>query len=132
MSKNEKPEVSVPVAEEKISLTSSELEKILTRIVEAAKAPVVTDREKREMEEHQEARRQSVEQIKEQERQIEYRQNVLCDHRRHGKINEGSSRCVYVQNGDFLICQACQKIIRRAVEPQLFIALFTQDSAIQW
>jgi CRISPR/Cas system-associated endonuclease Cas1 len=119
------------MSEKNIAITADELKSLLQTIMAEARKPVVTDADSRRIAEMQENRKASVQQIEEQRKAEEYRQNVLCDHRRHSRGQEGTSRCVYVHNGDFLICQACQKIIRRD-EPALWNALLTQESAVQY
>jgi hypothetical protein len=50
-----------------------------------------------------------------------------CSHMRTG-VWAGTTTAVYVQNGNFLICQQCQKIIRPENEPQLFNRLIQSQA----
>jgi len=133
------------MAEQKIAVTAEDLKEILRTVVEEAKKPVVTERDAREMKEAQEARAANCEQIEEERRNKQYLQSTICRHRRRN--NE--PRTAHVKNnpksgGEFLICQACQAIIRREDEKgrryendtiydtELFNSLVIDQSPVIW
>lgn len=54
------------------------------------------------------------------------REQNMCPHLRR---EDGSARTVYVQNGNFIICQECQKIMRPETDLQEFNRFFILSNA---
>lgn len=101
------------------------MESVMLSVLEAARTPVLTEAQKKEIEARQEERKENA------ERERQRRANLMrvrrtCTHHRR----DGSCRAVYVRgcgdppaadgtgSGNFFICQACQAIIRPGVEPK--------------
>jgi acetyl/propionyl-CoA carboxylase alpha subunit len=103
-----------------VALTADDLKSLFQSVIEESRKPVITEEQRREIAEQQEARRQNVELQKEIEANRVALQNS-CSHR-HWENNK--SRCVLVNvdkpRTQFLICQACQKVIYAHEEPALF------------
>ena len=120
------------MAEPKVTLGVEELKDVLTTVLAEARKPVVTEQQQREIAEQQEARARGAEQAEELRKTEEWNQ-AHCSHRRR----DNSPRTVHVNNnpksgGEFLICQACQKIIRPEEEPDLFNSLLVDQSPVIW
>lgn len=105
-----------------ISLTADQLRELLIEV----RRPIPTDKEIAEQKDALEARKANAAltlQILEQKKMNQQ----MCTHLRY----DGTVRAVYVQNGDFLICQGCQDVIRRD-RPELFNRLIQRTSPIQF
>lgn len=118
------------MSDAKVALTAADLKEILKTVVEEARKPVITQKDQREMEEAQEARKRGKEQEDERVANEELTQR-LCTHRRR----DNTPRTVHVQNnpksgGEFMICQKCQKVIRPELEPALFTSLIQDQAAV--
>jgi|ERR1035437_3474490 RNA polymerase-binding transcription factor DksA len=86
-----------------LALTFEQLKELLLE----AKKPVMSDADKKKLESDQLSRKENA-QIIDQERQKKLYEQSVCGHTRR----DGSSRTVYVENGNYLICQRCQDVIR--------------------
>jgi hypothetical protein len=86
-----------------LSLTFEQLKELLLE----AKKPVVSDADKKKIEAAQEERKANAEIITLERAKKLYEQQT-CGHYRR----DGSSRTVYVEHGNYLICQKCQDVIR--------------------
>lgn len=117
---------------EKVTITVDDMKELITSAVtaavQAAKQPSVVeqaelDRHQREVEARQEERLANA---VIQKQQIAEKQSFqsICSHK-HSQLEGGQSHCVYIANGDYIICQNCQKITRRS-EPELFNRLFQE------
>lgn len=100
---------------------------IVTAAVNEAKKPFISEEQLKEIESKKEDRLFMATQQLEILKQKKAHQ-AGCMHTRR----DGSSRGVYVENGNFIICQGCQAIIRPDDQPELFSRLFqmTNDSGI--
>lgn len=105
------------MSDKEITVKSNDLKDTLLAVLEAARKPVVTEKELREEKDRQEQRAQNVAIQKELIANREFRQNT-CTHR-HQENN--MPRVAYIQNGPpYLLCLKCQDIIRPEERPQLF------------
>lgn len=103
--------------EKGISLTAEDLQKLVATAVaaavEATRNPALTDKQKKEIQDAQDARVESAASIRQLQAAKRLEQQV-CSHMR----KNGSTRAVYVENGQFMICQSCQAVIRPGVAPE--------------
>lgn len=111
------------MSEEKgMSLTPKQLQDLITAAVTAA---VAESKKPAPLTEQQIAEIQQANEMRLQQRDLilqgEANKAALkraCSHRRSAKEGGGTTT-VYVQNGNYLICQQCQGIIRPEVEEKL-------------
>lgn len=100
-----------------IALTPTDLEKIIAGAVKAAveeaKKPVVSEAEQRQIETDQQIRRDQAAQIKADMAQKKAMQRI-CSH----KHRDGQTHCVYIPDGNYILCQKCQVKIRPEAEPK--------------
>lgn len=132
------------MSEEKgLTLTAKQLQELVATAVSAAvaeaKKPFVSEQDQKRMEQDQQTRKETADNIL---RGIEQRKHMqrMCTHTRR---EDGKTRAVYVENGTFMICQACQAIIRPGVAPandrgtdiyddQLFYRLFQMAQPVSF
>lgn len=117
----------MPAEKPAVTIGAEQLQEILSSVIEAArKPPEPTPEQKAAAEQDKEMRRQQAELVL-MEAENKRRAQEACSHMRR----DGSTPSVYVQDGNYLICQHCQKIVRPEVEPDLFNKLFqlTQSAA---
>jgi RNA polymerase-binding transcription factor DksA len=86
-----------------VTLTFEQLKDLLIE----AKKPVISDSDKKKLENDQQTRLDNAAIIT-LERAKKLQEQAMCGHIRR----DGSSRTVYVENGNYLICQRCQDVIR--------------------
>ena len=97
-------------------ITAADLKEVLTAVVEEARKPVVTEREKAEIEAMQQIRKENAEAFKVDEAAKQRRQQI-CDHRTR-LITGADTGSAIVANkngrGDvlFFICQHCHLVTR--------------------
>jgi RNA polymerase-binding transcription factor DksA len=119
------------MSEQGLTLTAKQLQDLVAAAVAAAvteaKKPVITEAQQREIEAAQESRAQSAAQVIKMAEDKRAAQ-AACGHMRR----DGSTYVTYIQNGDYLICQKCQDVIRRADRPEMFNRLFqlTQNNGM--
>jgi hypothetical protein len=111
--------------EQVLSMKPSDLAELVRTIIQEAKKPdPLTPAQIREMEQKQEYRLNNAADVKaEIEQKAAFKE--ICSHLR----KDGTARVVYIQNQDYLLCQKCQKIIRREKEPDLFNRMFQSQMA---
>lgn len=103
-----------------VALSGDQLQELITAAIAAAKQPPApTPEELAQKEQEREMRRQQAELVL-LEAENKRRAQEACAHMRR----DGSTPAVYVQDGNYIICQHCQKVIRPAAEPDLFNKLF--------
>ncbi len=121
-----------------VNLTTDALKELVSSAVTAAVAearkPVVTEADQKRIEQQQEERRANAADIK---KQAEHKALVqkLCNHMQDRGRDASRTACVYIpptlpenDNGNYLICQACQKIIRPKGED---LQIFNQHFQMQ-
>jgi hypothetical protein len=84
-------------------LTFDQLKELLAE----AKKPVVSPQQLKQIEDEQQTRRDNAAIIDAERAKKLYEQSI-CSHMRR----DGSTRAVYVEHGNYLICQRCQDVIR--------------------
>lgn len=94
-----------------VGLSADQLKEILSSVIAEARKPVVTEREKAEIEDQQKTRRENAAAFKEQEESKQRRQKY-CDHRTRLVTGaDTGSAIVANKNGkgevQFFICQHC-------------------------
>ena len=96
---------------ENVALTTEQLQSLISAAVTAAvveaKKPYLSEKDIKDIEHRQDERKQSADTQKQMAAQKAHDQKV-CSHMRR----DNTCRVVYVENGNFLICQKCQLIIR--------------------
>lgn len=117
-----------------VALTTEQL----IALVREIKEPVVTEQMKKEHASQQEARQQEAAQYAEMHAN-KIAMQLNCTHLRR----DGTCRAVFIQNGNYLLCQKCQAVIRQGTAPAkdnamnaiydtaLFNRLFQQTSTAQ-
>jgi hypothetical protein len=103
-----------------VALSAEQLESVLTKVVQAAREPVLTERDKAEMEAQQQTRKENAENFKQMEAGIQRHQQI-CDHRtRLCTGADTGSAIVANKNGKgevvFFICQHCRLVTRPTEE----------------
>lgn len=134
----------MPTQEEKgLVLTAQQLQDLIatavTAAVSEAKKPFISEQAQKQMEQDQQTRKETAENIL---RGIEQKKHMqrMCTHTRR---EDGKTRAVYVENGTFMICQGCQAIIRPGTAPvgdrgtdiyddQLFYRLFQMAQPVSF
>ena len=102
--------------DKQVAVNAEDLKDILSSVLAEARKPVVTEAERKAEAERLAGRELQRAQLKEQmENEIAF-QNA-CTHFHGGSAQ---SHAAYVQNGNFIICQRCQKIIRPETDAALF------------
>lgn len=113
------------------------LQSAMLSVIEIARTPVLTDAQKREIEDRQQERKENAEKERQRQKHVKAVRRACTHHRR-----DGSCRAVYVKgcgdgplpdgtgSGNFFICQACQAIIRPGVEPENYGGLDIFDDAL--
>jgi RNA polymerase-binding transcription factor DksA len=91
---------------------------VAAAVAESRKPLPLTEEQESAKQQNMEMRRQQAELIKADEARKKLEQEA-CSHTRR----DGSTTGVYVQDGNYIICQQCQKVIRPEVEPALFSRL---------
>ena len=107
-----------------MEVSIKELESMMTRVLAEARKPAEpTEDEKEEIE----ARRRQKEQDKEMRRQQAELELQRQETRRieqenclHIRPRDNSTTMVHVANGNFMICQQCQKVLRAEENVQLW------------
>lgn len=95
-----------------VQVDTATLKDLLVTVMEEARKPVITDEMKRKQAADAEARKSNAALVlAEEEKKRNFQR--LCSHMRR----DGSTRAVYVVNGNFMICQACQAVVRPGVRP---------------
>lgn len=79
----------------------------LKTLFEEFRKPIVTEQEKKQLENSLAERKANAETQKEIARQKKINQSICT----HEHMN-GASHCVYIENGNFILCQKCQDVIR--------------------
>ena len=128
---SEKVAVEKPVAPA-FTLTAADLKEIIgsavTAAVSEAKKTVLTDAEKARIEQDQQNRKELAANIVAEIENKKMRQRY-CSHMRTG-LWSGQTRAVHVENGNFMICQGCQGIIRPGTEPEGYKGTDIFDNAL--
>lgn len=108
------------------ALSADDLKEILRTVIqEARKAPEPTADELAKKQQELDQRKQLALLVHQKEENRKREQNQ-CTHMR---MEDGSARTVYVQNGNFIICQECQKVIRPETDLQEFNRFFILSKA---
>ena|ERR1017187_3853407 len=106
-----------------MELTASQLQELIatavTAAVSEAKKPYISDEQKRNIADAQQARKEQAG-LHRQMVEEKIRQQKLCTHE-HAR---GDTHGVYVQNGNYILCQKCQSVIRPETDPQTFSKIF--------
>lgn len=99
-------------------------DQLLAMLKELRKPADLTDDEKarKEGEKQRRADLAQLEHVKQRNRKLE---QEYCTHLH---IEDGKTRMVYVINGNYLICQACQKLARPEEDVKLFNYHFGQGN----
>lgn len=107
-----------------VALTADSLKDVLKTVIEEARKPVVTEQQKRELDDAQQARKDSMAQIAEQQDLVD-RTQAACERRGH-KQHDGFTACVLVRTGagryidEYFLCQKCKKVIHAHDNPEVF------------
>lgn len=105
--------MSTPAQKEPtVNIGAQELKDILMSVIDAARKPVVTDKELRDQAQAQDERKANAALVM-QERANKLSLQKSCSHMRR----DGSTRAVFVKGEDFMICQFCQAIIHGGERP---------------
>lgn len=100
-----------------VSLTAEDLKDVLRTVIEEARKPVVTEQDQRVIDQRQQERAQSVQQLEAERANTEWIQTKICPHRRR----DNTPRTVLNNfpansGGTFMVCQKCQAVIRPSDE----------------
>ena len=106
------------------NISAEQLKEILATVIAEVKKPNAVeqrelDRKEAEFEQAQEDRVQLAGQVMQQAAEKKAQQ-AMCSHMRR----DGSTRAVYIQNGNYMLCQLCHDVIRPETRPQEFNKLF--------
>ncbi len=105
--------------ESNVTVSVSTMKDMLIEVLkEARKAPELTEAELAELESAQSMRKERAE-LELARMETRRQEQEYCTHMRQG-IYAGTTSAVYVENGNYMICQQCQKIVRPDQEPALF------------
>ena len=108
---------TMPEKEQAVTMSPADLQQLIAAAVGAAvaeaKKPVITEKDKRDLEMAQQSRQEQSELVKKIAADKMRRQKI-CSHMRR----DGSTRGVYVENGNFIVCLGCQGIIRPGTAPE--------------
>lgn len=110
--------------DKKISgVDAAALESVLKTVIAEARKPVLTEEEVRKRKADQEARERNSAMVREG---LEQKKNAqrLCSHMRR----DGTTRAVYILNGNYLLCQACQATIRPGEAPAGYAGMDIYDT----
>lgn len=105
--------VEKEVPQAPITFTADQLTAMLR---ELRKPPELTEEQQLHKQQEVAMRKQMAQEVDQRNRNRKLEQD-MCTHMR---VEDNSTRTVYVQNGNYLICQACQKIIRPEEDVRLF------------
>lgn len=99
-----------------VALSAEQLESVLTKVVEAARKPVITEHDRAELEAQQQTRKENAANFKAMEEGIQ-RHQMICDHRTRLVTGaDTGSAIVANKNGKgevlFFICQHCRLVTR--------------------
>lgn len=106
---------AVPAENQAMVLTPETLK----LLIEEIRKPIVTDKEKRELDAAQQDRQANAGMQKQMALDKKASQKI-CTHTH----KTGATHCVFVQNGNFILCQKCQDVIRPEDRLELFNELF--------
>lgn len=95
--------------EQKVAVNLSDLQSLITTILAEARKPAPPTEEELKKKEQADAERKAHGLQAAQNLQNEIARQNACTHKHW---ENGRSRIAYVQNGNFIICLACQKVIR--------------------
>jgi hypothetical protein len=102
--------------EKSTGIDADQLQQILATVIAEVRKPAeLTEEQKAAKEQDKEMRAQQALLALEIQRNRE-RDQAACLHQRR----DGTTPAVYVANGNYMLCQHCQKIIRPEVETELF------------
>lgn len=98
------------------NLTAADLKDILRTVIEEARKPTPpTDKEIAQIEQEQQMRRDQA-QLVLNEMENKRRFQRTCTHK-HPLRDGGGSHCVYIVDGNYILCQKCQGKIRPEAAP---------------
>jgi|SRR5215469_1192208 len=86
---------------------------VTAAVVEAKKPAPLSDAELVQIEYAQASRAEQAQSVKEEMANKRWQQSV-CTH----KHQTGESHCVFIQDGNYILCQKCQAKVRPGVAPQ--------------
>lgn len=113
-----------------LSLSPADLQAMIAAAVTAAvaeaKKPIITDQDKAEIEQRQQERQANagLELEKISNKRIAQRN---CIHKQSQKAG-GNTHCVFIQNGQYILCQACQAKVRNGAKPENYQGTDIYDS----
>lgn len=99
-----------------IGLTAEQLKDLLASAILEGRKPIVTEQDLRRQASEKEMKLAELEAENARIAATEQRQRD-CSHAHR----DGSTRTVYIQNGNYRICQFCQKVIHPETERALFL-----------
>jgi hypothetical protein len=128
--------------EQAFSLTASDLKAILGSVAESNRASleaIITEIRKPSLKEQRELDKEEADFQAAQEERINNSANIkqmaankkaaqaMCTH----EHKDGASHCVYIQNGNYILCQKCQDVVRPETRPDLFARLLQSCSTAE-
>lgn len=103
-----------------VALTPEQLQEVLRTVLQEARKPADLTPEQKAAEDTKKQHRKELALLVHQQNENRKIDQEMCTHLRRN----GSTTGVYVQNGNYIICQACQKIIRPETETAMFNKIF--------